>query len=494
MASLHAADYRTIGGIRYLVNSNNHTVAVAPLDDYGKNYYTGHIVIPEKVNIDGIDYTVVAFAQKCFSGCENLLSIVIPSSVKSFGQDCFSNCTSLTSFNIPSSVTSIGEGCFSFCTSLKAVNIPSSLTYLEGNCFSGCSSLESINIPTTVNYIGRGCFYGCEALKSLVIPSSVTSIGDECFVECSSLTSIEIPPLVTSLSRSCFLSCISLESVIIPSSVTNIDERCFAYCSSLKTINIPSPVTTIGEQCFSHCDSLRSITIPSSMTSLGRYCFMNCDSLKSIYCYCKPLSINYQYFGIPLTATIYVPSRYYSDYRRDSQWGKYTIIAMPNDEEQDEKRCETPIITFSDGKLHFASATTGANYHYTVSCSDVTSEAYSEDGNVSLVAAYTITAYATADGYSPSDKTTATLYWVDGRLESPTSVTATAAKRGVIVSTDGGRVTLSGLDDGETVSFYTIGGGRLGTVTASHGVATASFSTGQIIVAKIGTTGIKVAL
>lgn len=111
-----------------------------------------------------------------------------------------------------------------------------------------------------------------------------------------------------------------------------------------------------------------------------------------------------------------------------------------------------------------------------------------------MAAVYTITAYATADGYSPSEKAIATLYWVYGRLDTPTGVTAATAKRGIVVSAHGGTVTLSGLGDGEKVSIYSVGGGDLGTVTASHGTATASFATGQIIIVKIGATGIKVAL
>lgn len=112
-----------------------------------------------------------------------------------------------------------------------------------------------------------------------------------------------------------------------------------------------------------------------------------------------------------------------------------------------------------------------------------------------MQAAYEITAYATADDYSPSDKATATLYWVDGRIDDPTGIgSVTPAKRGVVVNSQNGNITLSGLDDGERVSFYSASGSSLGTVKASHGVATGSFPQGQVVIVKVGKDSMKVAL
>lgn len=125
----------------------------------------------------------------------------------------------------------------------------------------------------------------------------------------------------------------------------------------------------------------------------------------------------------------------------------------------------------------------------------MTTDAYRESGDVTIQAAYNITAYATAEEYQPSDKATATLYWVDGRIDDPTGISSTtSAKRGIVVSSQNGNVTLSGLDDGERVSFYSVSGSSLGTVKASHGIATGSFPQGQVIIVKVGKDSLKVAL
>ena len=54
--------------------------------------------------------------------------------------------------------------------------------------------------------------------------------------------------------------------------------------------------------------------------------------------------------------------------------------------------------------MKFASETAGAEYHYTITDADMASDAYSKDGKVTLSVAYKISVYATADGYSASDK------------------------------------------------------------------------------------------
>lgn len=190
---------------------------------------------------------------------------------------------------------------------------------------------------------------------------------------------------------------------------------------------------------------------------------------------------------------LYVPSASIDQYKQATGWKDFIIFPISGTESDNKGKCEKPSITFADGNLHFESSTTGANYHYTISSKDMTTEAYSESGEVALQAAYNITAYATADDYSPSDKATATLYWIGGAADDPTGINANT-KRGIVVSTQNGTVTLSGLNDGERVSFYSVSGSNLGAATANNGTATSTFATGQIIIAKVGNTSVKIAL
>ncbi len=342
--------------------------------------------------------------------------------------------------------------------------------------------------------LGYGCFRDCSSLTNITIPSSVTSLGDGCFYGCSGLTNISIPSSVTSLGEWCFDDCSSLTSISIPSSVTSLGETCFHNCSSLTSITIPSSVTSLGEACFQNCSSLTSITIPLSVTSLGYGCFSDCKNLTSITCKnpTPPTLDNATFDNITyLVSTLYVPD--VNAYKNADGWKNFTHIekTTPGDDDKPAEPCAKPTIDYADGQLKFTDATEGAKYHYTLTCSDVTSDKLNENGSIGLTACYDITVYATADGYKPSDKTTAKLYWVkaDGSL---TTDNINAAKmRGVVVAAENGIVTVSGLSDGEKVEFYAIDGKLIGAQKASG--STVSIATSEhVVICKMGGSSIKI--
>ena len=370
------------------------------------------------------------------------------------------------------------------------------VTSLGASCFEGCSGLKSITIPSSVTSLGEACFQGCSGLTSITIPSSVTSLGDVCFNGCSGLTSITIPSSVTSLGDRCFFGCSGLTSITIPSSVTSLGESCFRDCSGLTSITIPSSVTSLGGWCFYGCSGLTSITIPSSVTSLGNSCFVHCQNLETVYFEGKYCRSNYANLEIPTTCIIKVPTEYLQGYK-DSFGSDYKYIYAWNpDETGDDNKpvtqCSTPSISYESGKLMFACETTGAKYHYTITDTDIKSDALSENGEVSLSAAYNISVYATADGYNASDKAEATLYWINANLDTGTNINMVKT-RGVVASAHDGIVTLSGLDNGEVVKFYATDGKYLGSSVAANGAA--SFAVNEsLVIAKVGKDSIKIAV
>ena len=447
-AMAQEAKFEVIDGLRYLLDTGAKTATLMPKTD---GNYSGDIVVPEKVKgNDGVEYVVTSLGDGCFGSCSALTSITIPSSVTSLGENCFSYCSGLTSITIPSSVTSLGDFCFDSCSGLTSITIPSSVTSLSWSCFSGCSSLTSIEIP-----------------------SSVTSLGGCCFSGCSSLTSIEIP-----------------------SSVTSLEENCFASCSGLTSITIPSSVTSLGWSCFSYCSGLTSITIPSSVTSLGERCFYGCSGIETVYFKGK-VPKNTSQSEIPTTTIIKVPTEYLQDYKDAIGYRyKYIYAWNPNGSGDDTKPvtpCAAPSISYESGELKFTSETAGAEYHYTITDADMASDAYSKDGSkVTLSATYHISVYATADGYSASDKAEATLYWINANLENGTNINQVRT-RGVVASAHDGIISLSGLDDGEVVKFFAADGKYLGSTVAANGAASYAVSE-SLVIAKVGKDSIKIAM
>ena len=176
----------------------------------------------------------------------------------------------------------------------------------------------------------------------------------------------------------------------------------YVHCSGLTSITIPSSVTSLGWYCFDGCSGLTSITIPSSVTSLGWYCFEDCQKLESVYFEGKYCRSHYANLNIPTTSIIKVLKEYLQGYK-DAFGPDYQYIYAWNPGETGEgnkpvTQCSTPSVSYGEGKLMFACETTGAKYHYTITDTDIKSDALSENGEVSLSAAYNISVYAIADG------------------------------------------------------------------------------------------------
>lgn len=326
----------------------------------------------------------------------------------------------------------------------------------------------------------------------------VTALGDQCFYMCD-IRSVSIPDGVKTLGKECFSYC-NLENITIPFGITKISDDCFSYCKKLINVSIPSSVTSIGYNGFWACERLTSITLPSSIKTVESCCFGLCRALSSITCLAPTPPTIYTTYGpantsfyklTPSTCILYVPD--VDAYKNATAWKDFPYIYKikeGGDEPSDKQQCEKPIISFANGKLLFSDATKGAEYHYTLNCADVKTNEAIDNGIVDLAACYNIEVYATADGYRASDKATATLYWVkdDGKIGTDIN---TAKTRGLVVSSDQGLVTCSGLNDGEQAMFYNAEGKLLGRQTAqggSAGIATQE----KMVIVKVGTTSLKV--
>ena len=225
----------TIDGINYSLNADAKTAEVT------KSTATGDIVIPEKITVDGVEY-----------------------SVTSIGWEAFKDSKALTSVTMPW-VTIIGHQAFYSCSRLTSVDMPL-VTRIESNAFWECSSLTSVIMPS-VTSIGGAAFTHCSSLTSVSMPS-VASIGWQAFHSCSNLTSVDMP-LVTSIEYQAFQSCSNLTSVAMPL-VKSIDYEAFYSCP-ITNLSLPATLTSIGNSCF---NASREITLAATTpASLGTDAF-----------------------------------------------------------------------------------------------------------------------------------------------------------------------------------------------------------------------------
>lgn len=446
---LFAQEIATIDGIKYHIENGEATIAVQDEN------LSGDIVIPESISYNGNNYVVIRATNGAFQN------------------------TDITSIILPNSITALGNICFRFCHNLTSVKLPDNITSLGDEKFMRCSKLSVIELPKKLISLGQYCFMNCNITK-LTLPNSITTIGQGCFYSCS-----------------------NLETVTLPQNITNLPAACFEDCKELSEITLHEGITSLGQSCFAGCSSLTSIKLPKSINkitgSMFNGCFENCSNLSEVTCLWNNLDdidvANCTFNNIFSEARLYIPKGTTEIYKAKEPWSNFKYIIEENDITEDAEKCQTPTISYSDKKLTFTSLTEGAKYHYTITDDDVKTEAYSEDGIIDLSASYKISVYASADGYKNSDRATATLYFINAGLENTTGVLQIEKQRGVLISTEGNNISISGLDDNEKVYLYNLQGMSLAEGTACAGTVNLNAGNEQgVVIIKIGEQSIKVKL
>jgi len=115
------------------------------------------------------------------------------------------------------------------------------------------------------------------------------------------------------------------------------------------------------------------------------------------------------------------------------------------------------------------------------------------DKEVFLYGCYNISVRAEGDNYEPSSYATTTLYWLNADGGDDTNNINFVKTRGVMVTTDND-ITISGLNDGEVVTFYSVGGVNLGCAKAVQGVLHFAKPNESIVIAKIKGNDLKIAI
>ena len=93
ISAIYGEDTYVVDGIAYQYYSKTEGQAmVAP---FRNGYYSGNVVIPETVTIEGETYSVMAINDSTFRGSQDLLSVTVPSSVLLVGERIFKGCKNL---------------------------------------------------------------------------------------------------------------------------------------------------------------------------------------------------------------------------------------------------------------------------------------------------------------------------------------------------------------------------------------------------------------
>lgn len=143
-----------VGFLKYSLEGNTATVV-----GYDEAELPSHLVIPEKIYYNNLEFTVTEIGKRAFMDCQILESIELPSSVK----------------KIQGASSTDRGGSFSNCSNLKSVCLRG-IEYIRDYAFRKCVNLRYVDFGNQLKSIGRGAFSYCSSLTYLVFPATLSEI------------------------------------------------------------------------------------------------------------------------------------------------------------------------------------------------------------------------------------------------------------------------------------------------------------------------------
>ena len=291
--------------------------------------------------VDRFASNPLSVAKRLYLNGEEVIDLVIPSTVSYIGNSAFTYCQSIKSVTIPSSVKKIGKNAFQNC-SISRLNISDLNSWLTidlgstssghpfdygsgGDLYVDGNIVTDLVIPDGITEIPQYAFYGCKSIHSVVLPTSVSSIGYYAFRGCNTLwevcnlSSLDIKKGETDYGyvgyyskavynsldaerliqeKDGFIFDISnavpeligyngtQKDIVLPNKYNGsnytIGQKAFSGNKTITSVIIPNSVSSIGNRTFSHCTNLKSISIADAVESIGSAAFCGCTNLRTI--------------------------------------------------------------------------------------------------------------------------------------------------------------------------------------------------------------------
>ena len=373
-----------VDGLAYDLNKQEMTATVVTDSYMGENGstnlcdpYSGSIVVPEEITVDGVTYPVTELGECCFT-MRKIDSITLPSTLKKINYRGLSSVWGLKSITIPASVEEIESAAFTLNYDLEEMKIEEGNKHfvMEGNMLLSADKTRflyllgatdwnksiDLKLPATVKTIDDSALYGSAAVTSLTLPEGLESIG-VMGLGCISVSSIHIPSSVKSIGESFMVFAENLKEITlgegnanfamsngmlltkdmtelvlmpcihdnyqIPESVTTL-RGASASCLQTTSFVIPDGVKTLKQLVCAFSEMLETVVIGSGVENWGEGAFRFCESIKSIYLRSEnvvtPTSGDHFEEALYDTATLYVPTGTKGLYQGDPYWGQFKNI------------------------------------------------------------------------------------------------------------------------------------------------------------------------
>ena len=206
----------------------NDTNSTATLKKY--NGSVENLILPEKIEKNGKEYTVSTIKQYAFKNNETIKNVFVTSNYKTIEQWAFWGCKNLKTIELSEGIENMGQSVFNACSSLENVVVPESVKEFKNKMFSNCSALKKVVVKCKLNVVGMYMFDSCKNLEEVVLLDGITEFQDSCFKNCYSLKKITVPDTVTAIGDNAFLECHEIDFLKIPDSVKSIGKNAFHRC------------------------------------------------------------------------------------------------------------------------------------------------------------------------------------------------------------------------------------------------------------------------
>lgn len=259
------------------------------------------ITIPEKIEINGVEYPV-SFNYDCFTNLSTNLGacteLVIP-----FNVVIYKPSADASFFQIPNQISILR---------LNSLNIQKYGTYPNYNYgFALPANIQDLELGVRIyNKIPDGTFAKVASNRTIDIlnyimqNNAISEIGSRAFQNCTGLPEI-----------------LSFEYVNI------LGAYAFNLCTTLKSINFPHLTNISGYRIFEDCSNLETIDL-GQCASITYFRLFDGTKLKHLYLRnsSRMCSITFTSGTIPTKnlEAIHVPASLLSDYQNDPNWSAYS--------------------------------------------------------------------------------------------------------------------------------------------------------------------------
>lgn len=274
--SLSISDPLLINGIYYQVLQDTDKSKKMAVAAKRTGYYSGDILIPEKVTYKGNEFTVTEISQinKPFEGNTQIESVVIPGCIDF----------------IPNSA-------FYGCKNLKKVHLAEGIKEIRSSAFAN-TMVDTIRIPSTVEYIG-----GMIREKDLKNDAALGIMNN--------LESFEVSPdnPYFMMSDDCLYTKSGKQLIM-----------CFIGEQDLFVI--PTDVDTLAYHAFDNA-KVKNVYMPQNLKVIGSLHF---DSVENIVLYSEQVPTLYNTNGFPNATTLYVPKEQVEIYKSANNWRRFKDV------------------------------------------------------------------------------------------------------------------------------------------------------------------------